>query len=60
MPTPLSALASWNFADFFWGVEADNLADTTKARLLGFHGVADTGEQIIDYLRQYRAARLLP
>ena len=56
----MSALASWNFADFFWGVEADNLADTSKIRLHGFHGVADTGEQLIAYLRQYRAARLLP
>ena len=59
-PNPLSALASWNFADFFWAVEADNLADTTKLRLHGFHGVADTGEQLISYLRQYREARLLP
>ena len=58
--TPLSALAAWNFADFFWGVEADNLADTTKARLRGFHDVADTGEQMIGYLRQYREVNLLP
>ena len=58
--TPLSTIAAWNFADFFWGVEADNLTDTTKARLHGFHGVADTGEQMIGYLRQYREARWLP
>ncbi len=46
-PNPLSALASWPFADFFWGVEADNLADTTKLRLHGFHGVVDTGQRLI-------------
>jgi hypothetical protein len=56
----MSALAPWNFADFFWGVEADNLADTTKLRLHGFHGVADMGKRLIDYLRQYRTLRLLP
>ena len=41
-------------------VIADNLADTTKLRLNGFHGVVDTGQQLIAYSRQYREARLLP
>ena len=58
--TPLADLASWEFADFFLNVERDNLSDTTKLRLAGFHGVIDTGQQLLDYLTQYRQARLLP
>lgn len=57
---PLEELASWEFADFFWNVEHDNIADTTRIRSDGFHGVVDTGRQIVSYLEQYRAARLLP
>ena len=48
------------FADFFWNVEHDNIADTTRIRIDGFHGVVDSGQQIVSYLEQYRAARLLP
>ena len=57
---PLEDLASWEFADFYWSLDHDNITDTTRIRLDGFHGVVDTGAQIVDYLRQYRAARLLP
>jgi nucleoside-diphosphate-sugar epimerase len=56
----LPDVASWAFADFLWGLDADILTDTTKIRLHGFHGVVDTGERIFDYLRRYREARLLP
>jgi nucleoside-diphosphate-sugar epimerase len=56
----LHDVASWPFADFFWGLNYDNIADTTKIRLHGFHGVVDTVEQILAYLRRYREARLLP
>ena len=57
---PPHDLVSWPFADFLWGLEHDNIADTTKIRLHGFHGVVDTTEQILGYLRRYREARLLP
>ena len=56
----LQDIASWPFADFCWGLDHDNVTDTTKIRLHGFHGVVDTGEQILAYLRRYREARLLP
>jgi nucleoside-diphosphate-sugar epimerase len=58
--TPLQDLASWSFADFFWGLDHDNISDTTKIRRHGFDGVVDTGEQFLAYLRRYREARLLP
>ncbi len=57
---PLGDLASWEFADFYWNLDHDNIADTTRIRMDGFHGVIDTGAQIIDYLGRYRQARLLP
>ena len=56
----LQDVASWEFADFFWGLDYDNIADTTKIRLHGFHGVVDTFEQILVYLRRYRELRILP
>lgn len=56
----LQDIASWAFADFLWALDYDNIADTTKIRLHGFHGVVDTGEQILAYLRHYREARILP
>lgn len=56
----LHDIASWPFADFFLGLDCDSITDTTKLRLHGFHGVVDTGEQILAYLRRYREARLLP
>jgi nucleoside-diphosphate-sugar epimerase len=58
--TPPHALASWAFADFLWGLEHDNIADTTKIRRHGFHGVIDTQEQILAYLRRYCESGLLP
>ena len=60
LPNALQAVTSWAFADFFWGLDYDNFTDTTKIRLHGFHGVVDTGTQILGYLQRYRDARLLP
>lgn len=56
----LQDIASWPFADYVWRLDADILTDTTKIRRHGFHGVVDTAEQILAYLRQYREARVLP
>ncbi len=53
-------LASWPFVDFFWSLDCDQITDMTKIRVHGFHGVVDTFEQILDYLRRYRESRLLP
>ncbi|MBI1397197.1 MAG: NAD(P)H-binding protein [Betaproteobacteria bacterium] len=60
VPTALERMASWSFADFFWGLQHDIVSSTTKLRRHGFHGVVDTEEQVLDHLRRYREARLLP
>jgi nucleoside-diphosphate-sugar epimerase len=53
-------VVSWPFADFLWALDTDLLTDTAKLRRHGFHGVVDTGEQILAHLRRYREARILP
>ena len=60
VPKQLEDLASWEFADFHWGLDHDIITDTTRIRQDGFHGVVDTGAQIIRHLQCYRDARLLP
>ncbi len=60
LPNALEDLISWPFADFAWGLDSDNITDTTKIRLHGFHGVVDTMAQIPAYLQRYREARILP
>jgi hypothetical protein len=60
VPQAIGQIASWAFADFFLGLDYDNITDTTKIRLHGFHGIIDTSNQILGYLRQYRETRLLP
>ena len=60
VPNALQGAGTWAFADFLWGLDCDNFTDTTKIRLHGFHGVVDTGTQILAYLQRYRDSRLLP
>ncbi|MEO8716682.1 MAG: SDR family oxidoreductase [Burkholderiales bacterium] len=60
VPNALPDVASWPFADFLWGLQSDLPTDTSKIRLHGFHGVVDTTEQFLAYLRRYREGRLLP
>ena len=57
---PLEEVASWTFADFFWGLDRDIVSSTTKIRRHGFHGVIDTEDQVLAYLQRYRESRLLP
>lgn len=57
---PLRDVVAWNFADFLWGLEYDNMTSLAKIRRHGFHAVVGTEEQIVAYLQRYREARLLP
>lgn len=56
----LQSVASWPFADFLWSLDKDLPTDTTKIRRHGYHGVVDTTEQFLAYLKKYREARILP
>ncbi len=59
-PRPLQEVVSWDFADFLWGRENDNITSTAKIRRDGFHRAVDTEQQILAHLQRYRESRLLP
>lgn len=59
-PIPLRDLVSWDFADFLWGLDYDNVTSMAKIQRHGFHGVVDTADRIISHLQSYRESRLLP
>jgi nucleoside-diphosphate-sugar epimerase len=58
--TRLHQLANWSFADFVFGQDYDIVSRTTKLRQTGFHEILDSEEMLLDHLRRYRDARLLP
>ncbi|MGI9419299.1 MAG: SDR family oxidoreductase [Geminicoccaceae bacterium] len=57
---PLSALASWPYADATLERSWDEAMSTIKARSSGFHDCADSEAIFLDILERYRAAKLLP
>ncbi|MCB4824367.1 SDR family oxidoreductase [Roseicella aerolata] len=57
---PIEQVASWDFADFFLGMEYDVLASMTAARKAGFTGFVDSWEMFAAQIEGYRAARVLP
>ncbi|MBL6455093.1 SDR family oxidoreductase [Belnapia sp. T6] len=57
---PLEAVASWEFAEFFLGIEYDQLFSMTAARLAGFTGFVDSWAMFARQVEGYRAARVLP
>ncbi|TCZ61303.1 SDR family oxidoreductase [Roseicella aquatilis] len=57
---PLEAVASWDFADFFLGMDYDVMLSMTAARRAGFTGCVDSWEMFARQVEAYRAARVLP
>ena len=57
---PLDRVASWDFADFFLGLEWDVLSSMAAARAAGFTGAVDTWAMFADHVAGYRAAKVLP
>lgn len=57
---PLSAVASWAFADGTLERTWDEILSATKARAFGFHGFADSEADFLTILDRYRNAKLLP
>lgn len=54
------ALSAWPFGDFVFSWDYDFLADGSKARRLGFHEYADTGQMFYRIFDQLRAERVIP
>lgn len=57
---PLDKIASWSFADFFFGMDYDVLASMTAARAAGFTGFVDSWAMFERQIAGYRAAGILP
>ena len=57
---PLERVASWEFADFFLGLEHDVLSSMAAARGAGFTGSVDSWAMFAEQIAGYRAAKVLP
>jgi nucleoside-diphosphate-sugar epimerase len=57
---PIGEVASWEFADFFLGMDYDVLYAMTAARAAGFTGFVDTPAMFAAQIEGYRAAAILP
>lgn len=57
---PLDRVASWDFADFFLGLDHDVLSSMAAARTAGFTGAVDTWAMFAEQIAGYRAAKVLP
>ena len=59
-PTTLDNVAVWGFADFVFGQDYDVMSSTTRLRQSGFNDVVDSGDMLLNHIRQYRDAKILP
>jgi nucleoside-diphosphate-sugar epimerase len=59
-PTPYAQVSSWPFGDFVLGWDYDVIADTSKARRLGFHRYVDTREMFVRIFDDLRDRRIIP
>jgi nucleoside-diphosphate-sugar epimerase len=57
---PLERVASWEFADFFLGMDYDVLSSMAAARAAGFAGSVDSWAMFAEQIAGYRAAKVLP
>ena len=57
---PITGVASWEFADFFLGMDYDVLSSMTAARAAGFTGFVDSWAMFAAQIAGYRAAGILP
>ncbi|WP_263359961.1 SDR family oxidoreductase [Acidicapsa ligni] len=55
---PYDAIASWEFGDFIFNTEFDNISSTIKARRAGFHGCIDTEDMFRQFFRKLSELRV--
>lgn len=58
--TSLENVADWTFADFHWAQGYDVFSSLQKLRDAGFAETIDSGKMLLDHLRAYREAKILP
>lgn len=59
-PYNMTAVAHWPFADYILRTGWDVMANTTKARLAGFHDCLDTETMYLEHFASLQRLRILP
>jgi nucleoside-diphosphate-sugar epimerase len=59
-PIPYEQIVSWGFGDFAFRQDFDNVSNTIKARLAGFHDCVDTETMFSQFFENLREMKLLP
>lgn len=59
-PYSMDAIAHWPFADYILRTGWDVMANTTKARQMGFHDCIDTESMYLQHLDTLQRLRILP
>lgn len=59
-PHALSEVAGWRFGDFVFHSDYDHASNLTRARQAGWCESLDTGEMLVERLRDLRARRIIP
>ena len=57
---PIEHVASWDFADFFFGMDYDVLSSMAAARTAGFAGFVDSWSMFAEQIAGYRTEGILP
>jgi nucleoside-diphosphate-sugar epimerase len=58
-PIPYRQIASWEFGDFIFNSEFDNISSTIKARRAGFHNCTDTEEMFEQFFKMLREKNII-
>jgi nucleoside-diphosphate-sugar epimerase len=60
VPTPFEDLVGWDFADFLWRSEFDNVTSTIAARQAGFADCLDSEDRFLELFAQLAQQRVIP
>jgi hypothetical protein len=59
-PIPYAQIVSWGFGDFAFKQDFDNVSNTIKSGLAGFHDCIDTETMFSQFFEKLREMKLLP
>jgi hypothetical protein len=60
LPQPYGRAVGWGFGDFVFHSDYDHISNLTRARQAGWCESLDTGEVLVELLRDLRARRIIP
>jgi nucleoside-diphosphate-sugar epimerase len=59
-PFKYKDIASWQFGDFIFHADYDNITSTIKCRKFGFHEVIDSEDMFAEYFAELRKRKVIP